>query len=61
MSTKRQRERFREQRIAYDLEIAEGRLKTADLSEERAEPIKSSTTKKKSATPKKRASRKAKE
>lgn len=64
MSSRRQRERIREARMAFDRRVEETRRKNAealkgDLKEEKPKATKSSTAKKKTTTTKKRASQKA--
>lgn len=60
MSSRRQRERLRAERIAFDMKIEEGR-KNALLKEEKPKTTTTSTTKRKASTTKKKASQKAKE
>lgn len=55
MSSKRQRERMRAERIAYDMKIEEGR-KMALKEEEKPKVEKKTTAKKKTSTAKKKAS-----
>jgi hypothetical protein len=54
MSNKKQRERIREARVAFDRAVEESR-KIADLRSEKAEPTNESTTKKKRGRPPKKA------
>lgn len=58
MSSRKQRERIREARIAFDRRVAEARRNAVPV-EDKEKTTKASTTRKKTATTKKRASQKA--